>query len=55
MSKYKFIVEKFNDEKMKWVYDCMFPDVYFAHCYILNKREKSDNKYRILEVIDLYV
>ena len=55
MNKYRFIVEKFDKDKVSWVYDSSFFDIYFAHCYVLKERQNSNNKYRILEVVDLYV
>ena len=54
MNKYRFIVEKFN-ENNKWVVINYFDNLYQAHCYILMKRRENNYKYRILEVLDLYV
>lgn len=54
MNKYKFIVEKFN-ENNKWVIVNYFENLYVAHCYILMKKQENNYKYRILEVIELYV
>lgn len=57
ISKYRFIVERFNDDILLWSYIRSFDSLYEAQCSILELRKNQKNKfkYRILEVIDLYV
>ena len=52
---YPFIVQKFNKEKLIWEHLESFRSLYSAQCSILTLRSKDNNKYRILEVVDLYV
>ena len=52
---YPFMVEKFDSDKLRWVYIESFRNLYSAQCSVLSLISKNDGKYRILEVVDLYV
>lgn len=52
---YAFLVEEYNEDKSRWVYYNSYKSLYSAQCDILTQRKINNKKYRILEVVDIYV